>query len=70
MRILLPVDGSDHSRHAIRFVADRVEHATVELLNVQHKVPEAIIDLLGLESVRNAYQREFLSNGYTSSLKN
>ena len=36
MRILLPVDGSDHSRHAIRFVADRVEHATVELLNVQH----------------------------------
>lgn len=58
MRILLPVDGSDHSRHAIRFVADRVEHATVELLNVQHKVPEAIIDLLGLESVRNAYQEE------------
>lgn len=58
MRILLPVDGSEHSRHAIRFIAERVDRGTVELLNVQHKVPEALIELLGLESVRNAYQDE------------
>ena len=60
MRILLPVDGSEHSRHAIRFIAERVDRGTVELLNVQHKVPEALIELLGLESVRNAYQDEGL----------
>lgn len=54
MRILLPVDGSEHSRHAIRFIAERVDRGTVELLNVQHIVPEALIELLGLESVRNA----------------
>ncbi len=58
MRILLPVDGSEHSRHAIRFIAERVDRGTVELLNVQHIVPEALIELLGLESVRNAYQDE------------
>ena len=63
MRILLPVDGSRHSRNALRFLAARQAlspdtEATVELLNVQHSVPEAVINALGLESFREACQNE------------
>lgn len=58
MRILLPVDGSIHSRNAVRFIAEHAPDATIELLNVQHGIPEAIIEMLGLESVRNACQQE------------
>ena len=48
MRILLPVDGSEHCRNALRFIASRQalspeKEATVELLNVQHSIPEAVI---------------------------
>ena len=49
MRILLPVDGSEHCRNALRFIASRQalspeKEATVELLNVQHSIPEAVIN--------------------------
>lgn len=59
MRILLPVDGSEHCRNALRFIASRQalspeKEATVELLNVQHSIPEAVINALGLDSVRKA----------------
>lgn len=61
--ILLPVDGSEHSRNALRFLASRQalapeKEATVELLNVQHSIPEAVINALGLDSVRKACQDE------------
>ena len=63
MRILLPVDGSEHCRNALRFIASRQalspeKEATVELLNVQHSIPEAVINALGLDSVRKASQDE------------
>lgn len=63
MRILLPVDGSKHSRNALRFLASRQalapeREATVELLNVQHSIPEAVINALGLDSVRKACRDE------------
>ena len=63
MRILLPVDGSEHCRNALRFIASRQalspeQEATVELLNVQHSIPEAVINALGLDSVRKASQDE------------
>ncbi|EJX01542.1 protein containing UspA domain protein, partial [gut metagenome] len=58
MRILLPVDGSVYSKTAIHFVASRQavfgSGMNVELLNVQHLVPKALIDLLSLTAV-NAY---------------
>ena len=58
MRILLPVDGSIYSQTAIRFLAARQsafgDDLKIELLNVQHLIPKALIELLSLTAV-NAY---------------
>lgn len=62
MRILVPVDGSEHSRAALRFLAGREtmlgNRPEIELLNVQNVVPQRIVDMLGLESLESYYQNE------------
>ena len=62
MRILLPVDGSIHSKNAIRFVASRealtAGSPTVELLNVQYLVPDLVTNMMGLEAIKAYYQAE------------
>lgn len=62
MRILVPVDGSEQSRHVLRFLAGREtmlgSHPDITLVNVQYSVPEAVIRLLDLQSVKSACEAE------------
>lgn len=62
MRILLPVDGSVHSKNALKFLAGRETllggSPSIELLNVQYLIPQTIVDMLGLEAVSAYYQTE------------
>lgn len=62
MRILVPVDGSAHSRAAVRFLASRKtmlgNQPEIELLNVQNVVPQRFVELLDLESLEAFYRAE------------
>ena len=62
MRILVPVDGTEQSRHMLRFLAGREtmlgSHPDITLANVQYSVPEAVIRLLDLQSVKSACEAE------------
>lgn len=54
MRILIPVDESDHSRRVLDFISNRESllgtKPEIELANVQHSVPEGIMQLFGMEA--------------------
>lgn len=56
MRILVPVDDSIHSLKVIDFLSHRESllgsSPQIELVNVQYSVPESLIHLLGIESVK------------------
>ena len=56
MRILVPVDDSSHSRHAIEFLVHREtllgSNPEIGLVNVQYSVPEKLIKLFSLSSVK------------------
>lgn len=58
MRIIIPVDGSEHSRRALEFIASRTSFLkndpVVELVNVQQSVPANLINVFDLEAVRSA----------------
>lgn len=62
MRILVPVDGSSHSRTVLQFLAARRallgSSPTIDLVNVQHSVPSAVMQFLDLQAVRSAYEAE------------
>ena len=62
MKILIPVDSSAQSRRVLEILGEHesLVHAKpeIELVNVQYSVPEAIIKLLNLESVKAYYQAE------------
>ena len=62
MRILVPVDGSVHSRSIVRFLGTRStllgQNPEIELLNVQYSIPEGIVQRFGLEAVREVYEAE------------
>lgn len=62
MRILVPVDGSVHSKNIVRFLGTRStllgRHPEIELLNVQYSIPEGIVQRFGLEAVREVYEAE------------
>ena len=62
MRILVPVDGSSHSRKVLQFLAARRallgSSPTIDLVNVQHSVPSAVMQFLDLQAVRSAYEAE------------
>lgn len=62
MRILVPVDGSSHSRKVLQFLAARRAllgtSPTIDLVNVQHSVPSAVMQFLDLQAVRAAYEAE------------
>ena len=62
MRILVPVDNSSHSRHVINFLAHREtllgDKPEIELVNVQYSVPEKVIELFNMTSVRTYYLEE------------
>lgn len=61
MKLLLPVDGSDHSIQAARFLAPRLPHWTVDgglhVLHVGHPVTPRAAQLAGRELVE-AFHRE------------
>lgn len=62
MRILVPVDGSVHSRRALRFIRE-VGTLTgtmpeVEVLSVQSFVSDGMARMFGAEAVRAAYEDE------------
>ena len=65
MRILIPVDGSEGCRRAIRFLAHRAAgfgtRPEVEFVNVQNSVPESLISMLG----RGAVKQYYLDTGKT-----
>src|SRR5512134_3796093 len=62
MRILVPVDGSKHSRIALDFIASRSTliggDPQVEVLNVQLPVPVRAAQLVGKAQVRSYYTEE------------
>lgn len=62
MRILVPIDNSEQSRHTLRFLSGRETmlgaHPDITLVNVQYAVPEAVIRLLDLQSVKAACETE------------
>lgn len=60
-KILVPVDGSEHSRAALRYLASRRkamgEDALVELLNVQDAIPVGVARMLELKSLSGYYDK-------------
>ncbi|WP_035694280.1 universal stress protein [Azospirillum halopraeferens] len=59
MKILVPVDGSEPSLHAVDYIAKTFARTDAEvfLLNVQHPLPSAVSDFVG-EAERHAYHEE------------
>lgn len=59
MRIFVPVDESQHTRHVIDFLLDHEaffgEKPEFEFANVQYSVPENLIRLFGVEEVKRYY---------------
>ena len=64
MRILVPVDGSQHSRRALQFIREASEltgtRPEVELLSVQSFVSDGMARMFGAEAVKKAYTDEGL----------
>lgn len=62
MKVLLPIDGSEFSKHAIEFVTSRTtllgHHPTFELLSVQAPVPSRASNLVGADALKNYYDEE------------
>lgn len=62
MRILVPIDGSASSKHALTFLKHREDllgnKPDIELLNVQYMVPEGIVSMLDLSAVEAYYETE------------
>ena len=62
MRILMPIDGSTHSKAALAFIASRStlikSQPDVELLNVQHPVSSRVARAAGRELVRFHHESE------------
>ena len=54
MRILVPVDGSENSMHAVEFIASRTtllgSNPEIEVLNVQLPLPARACRLVGQDS--------------------
>ncbi|MGQ9371972.1 universal stress protein, partial [Azospirillum sp. A39] len=59
MKILVPVDGSEASAHAVRYIVKTFAHAGAEvhLLNVQPPLPGAVGDFVG-EKERHDYHED------------
>ena len=59
MRITIPSDGSASCREAIRFIGERAkfmpEKPAVELITVEHPVPDDVIDRIDIKAIRAAY---------------
>ena len=62
MRILVPVDGSDNSMHAVEFIASRTtllgSNPEIEILNVQLPLPARACRLVGQDSLTRYYEDE------------
>lgn len=62
MRILVPVDGSENSMHAVEFIASRTtllgSNPEIEVLNVQLPLPARACRLVGQDSLTRYYEDE------------
>ncbi len=62
MKILVPIDGSEFSKHSIEFVCSRTtllgNHPSIELLSVQAPVPSRASSLVGPGALKTYYQEE------------
>lgn len=62
MRILMPVDGSEHSTAAVAFVASRTtllkQPIEIEMINIQLPVPPRVARVLGKEIVQSHHEAE------------
>lgn len=62
MRILVPVDGSVHSRRALQFICETTAltgvRPEVKLLSVQSFVSDGMARMFGAEAVKAAYEEE------------
>ena len=62
MRILVPVDGSNNSSNALKFIAGRTtligSNPTIELLNVQQPLPARACRLVGQDALTRYYEAE------------
>lgn len=62
MRILVPVDGSNNSSNALKFIAGRTtligSNPTIELLNVQQPLPARACRLVGQDALTRYYEDE------------
>lgn len=62
MKLLVPIDGSEHAKAAVDFVASRTTligtHPEVELLNVQLPVPPRAARMVGKQVVDAYYKEE------------
>ncbi len=65
MKILLPVDGSGHSRGTLKFLASRKtllsEHPALDVINVQPPLPARAASLMSEESLSGYYEEESAS---------
>ena len=62
MKILVPIDGSEFSKHSIEFVTSRAtllgHNPEIELLSVQAPVPARASKLIGNGSLSGYYDEE------------
>lgn len=62
MKILVPIDGSEFSKHSLEFVSSRTtllgHSPSIELLSVQAPVPARASNLVGNEDLNTYYQEE------------
>ena len=62
MRILVPVDGSENSMHAVEFIVGRTtllgSDPKIEVLNVQLPLPARACRLVGQDSLTRYYEDE------------
>lgn len=62
MRILVPVDGSENSQHAVEFITSRTtllgSKPNIEILNVQLPLPARACRLVGQDSLTRYYEDE------------
>ncbi len=65
MKILLPVDGSEHSRGTLKFIASRktllAEHPALDVINVQPPLPARAASLMSEEALAGYYEEESAS---------
>jgi nucleotide-binding universal stress UspA family protein len=60
LRILVPVDGSEHANRALRFALARAERdgSEVHILNVRTPVPQSVSDFVQRENIDSFYREE------------